>query len=119
MGDRNGAPESKIEHQRLDRMSITMTRPHRLNALDSAMPDALVEALAPGGGEVRHRPGWSCEGEGKAFSAGGDLDRVSGVDRIRRHAHVIRLERSVGGALSRLDKPTVSYVHGACRWIRD
>ncbi len=101
---------------RMDRngstMSITMTRPHRLNALDSAMRDALVECVAlaaarPDIARVELR------GDGRAFCAGGDLDEF-GSRSDPATAHVIRLERSVGRTLSRLEKPTVSYVHGAC-----
>jgi enoyl-CoA hydratase/carnithine racemase len=52
-------------------------------------------------------------GEGRAFCAGGDLDEF-GSRSDPATAHVIRLQRSVGRTLSRLAKPTVTYVHGAC-----
>ncbi len=52
-------------------------------------------------------------GEGRAFCAGGDLDEF-GTRSDPATAHLIRLERSVARALSRLNKETVAYVHGAC-----
>ena len=93
-------------------MSITLTRPDRLNALDAAMRDGLVEAFtlaaaAPDIARVELR------GEGRAFCAGGDLDEF-GSRSDPATAHLVRLQRSVGRAISQLDKSTVTYLHGAC-----
>jgi hypothetical protein len=93
-------------------LSITLTRPHRLNALDALMRDELVEALtlaaaAPDVTLVELR------GEGKAFCAGGDLDEF-GSRSDPASAHLIRLQRNVGRALFSLQQPTVTYLHGAC-----
>ena len=95
-----------------DVLSITMTRPDRLNALDAAMRDGLVEAFtlaaaAPDIARVELR------GEGRAFCAGGDLDEF-GSRSDPATAHLIRLERSIGRMIFELDKPTVTYLHGAC-----
>ena len=95
-----------------DTLTITLNRPGRLNALDAAMRDALAEALTvaaadPDVGRVVLR------GEGRAFCAGGDLDEF-GSRPDPATAHVVRLERSVGRMLGRLQKPTVTYLHGAC-----
>jgi hypothetical protein len=92
--------------------SITLTRPERMNALDSAMRDELVEALtlAAATSDVARV---ELRGEGKAFCAGGDLDEF-GSRSDPATAHVIRLERSVGRTLSRLGKSTATYLHGAC-----
>jgi hypothetical protein len=92
--------------------SITLTRPDRLNALDATMRDELVEALslAAATSDVARV---ELRGEGKAFCAGGDLDEF-GSRSDPASAHVIRLERSVGRTLSRLEKSTATYVHGAC-----
>ena len=46
-------------------------------------------------------------GEGRAFCAGGDLDEF-GSRPDPATAHLIRLQRSVGRSLARLDKPIVS-----------
>jgi hypothetical protein len=95
-----------------DVLSIMLTRPDRLNALDSAMRDELIEALtlgaaAPDIAKVELR------GEGRAFCAGGDLDEF-GSRSDPAAAHLIRLERSIGRAIFQLEKPTVTYLHGAC-----
>lgn len=107
----NGGPRVQLTRDG-DVLSITMTRPERLNALDAAMRDGLVEAftlaaVAPDIARVELR------GEGTAFCAGGDLDEF-GSRSDPATAHVIRLERSVGRAIFQLDKPTVTYLHGAC-----
>ena len=93
-------------------MSITLNRPRRLNALDAPMRDELVEALtlAAASPDVERV---ELRGAGRAFCAGGDLDEF-GRRSDPATAHVIRLQRSVGRTLARLEKPTVSYVHGAC-----
>jgi hypothetical protein len=90
---------------------LTLTRPARLNALDAQMRDELVDALAfaaaaPDITSVEWR------GEGRAFCAGGDIDEF-GSRPDPATAHLVRLQRSVGRLLAQLDKPTVTYVHGA------
>ncbi len=94
-------------------LTITLTRPNRLNALDTAMRDALVEALTtavadPAVGAVALR------GEGRAFCAGGDLDEF-GTRSDPASAHLVRLQRSVARALirlGRLHKVTTAHIHG-------
>ena len=98
-------------HRHGGTLAVTLTRPQRLNALDAQMRDELVEALTlaaadPGITRVELR------GEGRAFCAGGDLDEF-GSRADPATAHLIRLERSAGRSLARLDKPAVCYVHGA------
>jgi hypothetical protein len=95
-----------------DRLTVTLTRPGRLNALDAPMRDALVEALslAAADPEVARV---ELRGEGRAFCAGGDLDEF-GTRPDPATAHLIRLERSVGRVLSDLQKPVTTYLHGAC-----
>jgi hypothetical protein len=109
--DKDNRPRARVERHG-DVLSITLTRPDRLNALDARMRDELVEALtlaaaAPDVARVELR------GEGKAFCAGGDLDEF-GSRPDPATAHLIRLERSVGRAISRLEKATTTYLHGAC-----
>ena len=76
------------------------------------MRDELVEALtlAAATTDVARV---ELRGEGKAFCAGGDLDEF-GSRSDPATAHVVRLERSIGRTLSRLEKSTVTYLHGAC-----
>jgi Enoyl-CoA hydratase/isomerase len=109
--ERDDGPRVRVDRAG-DTLALTLTRPGRLNALDALMRDELVEALAvaaadPGVARVELR------GEGRAFCAGGDLDEF-GTRSDPATAHLIRLQRSVGRALSRLDKPTAAYLQGAC-----
>ena len=95
-----------------DTLTVTFTRPQRLNALDAQMRDELVEALTLAGldptiGAVTLRA------EGRAFCAGGDLDEF-GSRADPATAHVVRLERSVGRVLARVGARTTAHVHGAC-----
>jgi hypothetical protein len=95
-----------------DCLTVTLTRPDRLNALDAPMRDALVDALslAAADSEIARV---ELRGEGRAFCAGGDLDEF-GTRPDPATAHVVRLERSVGRVLSSLQKPVTTYLHGAC-----
>ncbi len=109
--DRDEGPRVRLDREG-DILSLTLTRPERLNALDALMRDELVEALvlaAADAGVARVE----LRGEGRAFCAGGDLDEF-GSRPDPATAHLVRLERSIGRALSRLKKHTVTYVHGAC-----
>ena len=109
--DRDEGPRVAVQRDGTT-LTLTLTRPQRLNALDAQMRDELVEALTlaaadPSITRVELR------GEGKAFCAGGDLDEF-GTRSDPATAHLIRLQRSVARALSRLNKETVTYLHGAC-----
>jgi hypothetical protein len=104
-------PRIRVE-RRGDVFSITLTRPERFNALDAIMRDELVEALTLAAA-TRDVARIELRGEGKAFCAGGDLDEF-GSRSDPATAHVVRLERSVGRTLSRLEKSTAAYLHGAC-----
>jgi hypothetical protein len=109
--DRDEGPRVRVDRED-DILSVTLTRPERLNALDALMRDELVEALtlaAADAGVARVE----LRGEGRAFCAGGDLDEF-GTRPDPATAHLIRLERSVGRGFARLKKHTVTYVHGAC-----
>ncbi|MBV8461950.1 MAG: enoyl-CoA hydratase/isomerase family protein [Acidimicrobiales bacterium] len=93
-------------------LTITLTRPRRLNALDARMRDELVDActLASADPSITRV---ELRGEGRAFCAGGDLDEF-GTRADPATAHLIRLQRSVARALSRLPQDTVTHLHGAC-----
>jgi enoyl-CoA hydratase/carnithine racemase len=93
-------------------LRVTLTRPRRLNALDAQMRDELVEALTVAAADPTITR-VELRGEGRAFCAGGDLDEF-GARSDPATAHLIRLQRSVARALSRLNKDTVTYLHGAC-----
>ncbi len=92
-------------------LEVTLDRPGRHNALDTAMRDALVEALTlavstPG---VRIR----LRGAGPSYSAGGDLDEF-GAAGAPATSHVVRLTRSPGWLMHLLAARTEVHLHGAC-----
>jgi enoyl-CoA hydratase/carnithine racemase len=91
-------------------LRITLDRPHVRNALDAAMRDALLDALAIAEGD----PALAVElaGAGAGFCSGGDLDEF-GTLADPATAHRLRLERSVGLVLAGLAPRTTALVHGA------
>ena len=109
--EKDVGPRVRVD-RRADRLIVTLTRPDRLNALDAPMRDAFVEALTLAAAD-RGIARVELRGEGRAFCAGGDLDEF-GTRPDPATAHLVRLERSVGRVLSRLQKPVTTYLHGAC-----
>jgi hypothetical protein len=106
--DRAGRVESRRSG---DVLHLRLTRPARRNAVDAAMRDALLAALAPAQWDPALRVVIS--GEGPTFSAGGDLDEFgSAVDPAS--AHVLRLGASVAEVLSQLRDRVTVQVHGTC-----
>lgn len=94
-----------------DQLRITLTRPEVRNALDVAMRDQLLEALAVAEADPWVRVVLRRRGAGV-------LQR-RGPRRVRHRArssaaHLIRLRRSVGRALHRLADRTTVVVHGPC-----
>lgn len=94
------------------RLLLTLSRPEVRNAFDAATRDALLEGLAvatadPSITEV------VLAGGGPSFCAGGDLDEF-GTATDPSAAHLLRLARSVGGALHQLADRVTARVHGAC-----
>lgn len=92
-------------------LRITLQRPHVRNALDAAMREALLDALAVAEAE----PDLQVElrGAGPDFCAGGDLDEF-GTFEDPASAHRLRLERSVARVLARLSARTTAHLHGHC-----
>jgi hypothetical protein len=88
---------------------ITLARPGARNAVDAAMQQALVDALATvgDGDEV------VVTGDGVVFSAGGDLDEFGSL-ADPASAHLLRLRRSPALALARVADRATVVVHGAC-----
>ena len=94
-----------------DVLRIRLDRLDRRNAVDAAMRDALLEALAVAEADPTLRV--VVGAAGPSFSAGGDLDEF-GTATDPATAHVLRLTAHVGEVLDRLrDRVTVE-VHGAC-----
>lgn len=92
-------------------LRLTLTRAHKLNALDARMRDEVVEALTVAAADDSVTR-VELRGEGRAFCAGGDLDEF-GTRPDPATAHLVRLERSPGRVLAQLGKESVAYVHGA------
>ncbi len=94
-----------------DELRIALARPEVRNALDAAMRDQLLDALAVAEADPSLRV--VLRGDGPAFCSGGDLDEF-GTGAEPPAAHLIRLRRSVGLALHRLAERTTVVVHGPC-----
>ncbi len=98
---------SRHDHQ----LSITLNRPHVLNAFDAAMRDELLAAirvasLDPSITSVVVR------GSGDSFCSGGDLDEFgSRPDPVT--AHLVRLQRNCGRAIAEVADKTTVHIHGA------
>ncbi|MBB5137383.1 hypothetical protein HNP84_007135 [Thermocatellispora tengchongensis] len=101
---------------RLDRrdatLAITLARPHRRNAMDALMREALIEAL-----EVALLDDTvervELTGAGPGFCSGGDLDEF-GSARDHVAAYLVRLERHAGHLIHLLRERVHARLHGAC-----
>ncbi len=92
-------------------LSITLNRPHVLNAFSAPMRDELVAALQvavvdPSVTTVVVR------GAGSSFCSGGDLDEF-GSRSDPATAHLVRLQRSAGRSLAEVADRTTAHIHGA------
>ncbi len=93
-------------------LRVTLNRPARHNAVDTALRDGLFEALllacadASIGRVV-------LDGAGPSFCSGGDLDEF-GTLPDPATAHVVRLTRSPARLLARLGPRLEVRIHGAC-----
>jgi hypothetical protein len=103
------APRVRIERHD-ETLVVTMTRPNRLNALDSRMRDELVEGFTVAAAD-NSITSVEVRGEGRAFCSGGDLNEF-GTRSDPASAHLIRLERSVARVVGDLLQPTTAYIHG-------
>jgi hypothetical protein len=92
-------------------LSVTLDRPHVLNAFNAPMRDELVAALQvavadPSVASVVVR------GAGDSFCSGGDLDEF-GSRSDPATAHLVRLQRSAGRVLADLSDRTTVHIHGS------
>lgn len=92
-----------------DLLGIVLNRPAKHNALDRAMRDDLLAALAI----VSSSPDLRLElsGNGPSFCSGGDLEEF-GLFSDPASAHVVRMTLSIGARLMHLSDRSTAYVHG-------
>ena len=92
---------------------VTFNRPHRHNAYNSAMRDALCEALA-----LAHADGEidtvALRGNGPSFCSGGDLTEFGSARADAGTAHLIRTTRSAASLLQGYTRHRTAQLHGAC-----
>ena len=92
-------------------LTVTLARPERRNAIDGELAAALRTAFE----EAADDPGVRAlilTGEGKAFSAGGDLSRFERDWDPREFRHDSHRLTSLITLLERLEKPTVAAING-------
>ena len=89
---------------------VTLARPEKLNAIDDAILDGLLAAI-----ELIDRSeaigAAVLTGRGRAFSAGGDITAMAGMDE-RTFADTIARYMRVSAAFRACPKPIVAAVHG-------
>ena len=95
---------------------IRLNRPKKLNAINGEMLDGLTEALdrAEGDGNIRVV---LLSGEGRAFSAGFDLDigaPAAGVSLAEHTRRELRRDFDLVMRFWDCPKPTIAAVHGYC-----
>ncbi len=104
-------PGPPVLYEKRDAIAeVALNRPHRFNAYDTAMRDALFEAL----GAVADDPEVEVMilyGKGPAFSTGGDLAEFGSAPSAVA-AREIRWLRDVWGRLWNLPQLTIAAVHG-------
>lgn len=90
---------------------ISMNRPEKRNALSVEMADELLEALenADKNEEVR---AVILSGEGKAFSAGGDLETLHQLNNTAEIMGYMKRALSVIQKIRKMNKFVISAVHG-------
>lgn len=101
-----------IYHRVDKRLTIELNRPDRANAFSVAMRDGLVEALHLLATDTSITIATIC-GNGKHFSAGGDLDEF-GTLPDAASAHAVRSMRSAGRLINDNAERIECHVHGAC-----
>jgi enoyl-CoA hydratase/carnithine racemase len=93
-------------------LTVTLARPERRNAIDGEMATALRAAFEAAADDPDVRA-LILTGEGKAFSAGGDLSRFERDWDPRDFRHDSHRLTSLITLLERLEKPTVAAINGA------
>ncbi len=90
---------------------LTLNRPEKLNALSTAVEEALGASLSSE--DVRSSAAVVIEAAGRAFSAGADVHEM----REQSAAAILAYYRETGGVYERvaaLRQPTIAAIHGYC-----
>lgn len=90
---------------------VALSRPDRRNAIDDAMADALRAAFERAATDAAVRA-VILTGEGKAFSAGGDLSRFERDWDPREFRYDSHRLTALISLVERLEKPTVAAING-------
>ncbi|HEY6890663.1 MAG TPA: enoyl-CoA hydratase/isomerase family protein [Solirubrobacter sp.] len=93
-------------------LTVTLARPERRNAIDGELASKLRDAFEAAADDPGVRA-LILTGEGKAFSAGGDLSRFERDWDPREFRHDSHRLTSLITLLERLEKPTVAAINGA------
>jgi len=90
---------------------LRLSSPEKLNAMDTAM----VEELSSCCREIEHREDIHVvilSGEGKVFSAGGDIDAWSKENAVGFGRHWVRDGHTIFDAIARLRQPVIAVLGG-------
>ena len=90
---------------------VALANPDRRNAIDGAMADALRDAFEAAA-DARDVRAVILTGEGRAFSAGGDLSRFERDWDPREFRHDSHRLTQLITLVERLEKPTVAAING-------
>lgn len=93
-----------------DVMLITLNRPEKLNAINAEMLNGLLDAIDDIGRSEAIGAA-VLTGRGRAFSTGGDITAMSGMDE-RTFADTISLYMRVSAAFRACPKPIIAAIHG-------
>jgi enoyl-CoA hydratase/carnithine racemase len=92
-------------------LTVTLARPERRNAIDGELAAALRETFEAAADDASVRA-LILTGEGRAFSAGGDLSRFERDWDPREFRHDSHRLTQLISLVERLEKPTVAAING-------
>ena len=107
---RSPVPWSALSRQDHE-LSITLDRPHVLNAFNAQMRDELLAAIQVAAADPTITS-VGVRGSGGSFCSGGDLDEF-GTRSDPVSAHLVRLQRNVGRAMAGVADRTTVHLHGS------
>jgi enoyl-CoA hydratase/carnithine racemase len=96
--------------------TIKLNRPQKLNAFGGSMREDVLDALNRAGGDDAIRV-IIVTGEGRGFSAGGDIDHLKNLRESRDEAglqQVLSAGQQITRAMRSLPKPVIAAVNGPC-----